>query len=233
MRLVVMLLMLIMSVSAWAGTFKDDFEDGNWNGWQVVAMDSWDTNVGDRISIAEGILSIDSMDKPERLTILAIVGDWKDYSFSADMRIVKAESGGDDAGGIIISRFDDISSYGSYYIMGCTRHGLWGAGSLIKSKSNVNAWVVFLAGVPRIGEWYRLRIDQEGNKISFYINDELKNQSNDSLHPSGGVCLCAYNAIVEFDNVVITGDDIPDVDPSGYAVKPKAKLTATWGRIKE
>ena len=62
-----------MSMSAWAGTFKDDFNDGNWNGWKVVAMDSWDINVADRISIAEGILSIDSMDKPEQQTVLGII----------------------------------------------------------------------------------------------------------------------------------------------------------------
>jgi len=151
------------------------------------------------------------------------------------MRIVKAASGpGDiDTGGGIASRFDDLLSYGEYYIMGCTRHGLWGAGSGIKSKFNINAWMVLLAGgPPQIDEWYRLRIDQKGNKISFYIDDELKNQSNDDLHPSGGVGLYAYNAIVEFDNVVITGDDIPDTGPSGYAVKPKAKLTATWASMK-
>jgi len=189
MRLIIILSMFLMSMSAWAGTFKDDFNDG----------------------------------------------DWKDFSFSADMRIVKAESGaGDiDTGGGIAFRFDDLLSYGEYLIMGCTRHGLWAAKSGIKSKFDISAWVVPLAGgPPQIGEWYRLRIDQEGNKISFYINDELKHQANDDLHQSGGVCLYAYNAIVEFDNVVITGDDIPDAGPSGYAVKPKAKLTTTWASMK-
>jgi len=213
MRLIIILSIFLTSLSAWAGTF----------------------NVWDRISIVDGILSIDSMDKPEEPTALCIIRNWKDYSFSADMRIAKAESGGGniDTGGLIVSRVEEQLSYSGYWIMGCTRHGIWGAGSLIKSKFNVNAWVVFLAGVPRIGEWYRLNIDQEGSKISSYISDELKHQANDDLQKSGGVCLVAYNAIVEFDNVVITGDDIPDVGPSGYAVQPKAKLAATWGEIKK
>ena len=42
----------------------------------------------------------------------------------------------------------------------------------------------------------------------------------------------AYNAIVEFDNVVITGDEIPDGGPSGYAVEPAVKLATSWGTIK-
>jgi len=89
-----------------------------------------------------------------------------------------------------------------------------------------------LPGGPQLGEWHRIRIDVVGNEISFYIDDKLQHQRNDNLHTSGGVFLYAYNAIVEFDNVVITGDDIPDVGPSGYAVQPKSKLTSTWGRLK-
>ncbi|MBM3240781.1 sigma-70 family RNA polymerase sigma factor [Candidatus Poribacteria bacterium] len=154
-------LLLGSATLARAGTFKDDFNDGDWKGWKVVATDSWDTNVGDRISIADGILRIDSMDKPEQQTILSIIRDWKDYSFSADMRVIKAELGAGDihTGGGIASRFDDLLSYGEYYIIGCTCHGLWGAGNGIKSKFNILAWVVSWGGPPLIGEWYRLRID--------------------------------------------------------------------------
>ncbi|MBM3239705.1 hypothetical protein FJZ31_25760 [Candidatus Poribacteria bacterium] len=93
-----------------------------------------------------------------------------------------------------------------------------------------------MPGGPQIGEWHRIRIDVVGNEISYYIDDKLQHQVNDNLHKSGGVFLYAYHAIVEFDNVVITGDDIPDVGPSGYPIKqpvqPKSKLTSTWGRVK-
>jgi hypothetical protein len=64
--------------------------------------------------------------------------------------------------------------------------------------------------------------------IGTYFNKvELEYQRDDSLHPSGGACLSVFDAIVEFDNVVITGDDIPNVGPSGYAVEPEAKLSTT------
>ena len=44
--------------------------------------------------------------------------------------------------------------------------------------------------------------------------------------------LVAYFAIVEFDNVVIKGPDIPDAGPSGYSVILRGKLAATWCEIR-
>lgn len=93
------------------------------------------------------------------------------------------------------------------------------------------AWEFKLPSHP-LGEWHRLEIATIGNEISFYIDGELQFQTNDDLHPSGGVMLFAYDSITEFDNVIITGDDIPNVGPSGYAVEPEAKLATTWGAIK-
>jgi hypothetical protein len=90
-----------------------------------------------------------------------------------------------------------------------------------------------LPGTPKVGKWYRLKIVSTGNIISFYVDGELLFERKDDLHPSGGVSLWAYNAIVEFDNVVITGDEIPDMGPSGYVVQPQGGLTASWGVIKK
>ena len=93
-----------------------------------------------------------------------------------------------------------------------------------------------LPGTPEVGRWYRLEIKVTGNKVSFYVDDELLLERRDDSNPSGGVSLWAYDAIVELDNAVITGDDIPNVGPSGYPnkylVQPKSKLTSTWGRVK-
>ena len=47
----------------------------------------------------------------------------------------------------------------------------------------------------------------------------------------------AFNSTtVHFDDVVITGDDVPDMNMSGedmdFSVEPKAKYTTTWAAIK-
>ena len=89
-----------------------------------------------------------------------------------------------------------------------------------------------LPGEPQVDQWYHLEIDAEGNNISFYIDGELVLQKEDEWNPSGGVGLWAYDAAVEFDNLVVTGEEIPDIGPSGYAVEPSAKLAATWGGIR-
>ena len=123
-----------------------------------------------------------------------------------------------------------LNSFGCYYIHGADC--MWHALSQAKGKVHNEAWRVMLPGGPNIGEWYRLRIDVVGDEISFCIDDELQLKRNDNLHLSGGVTLYAYNAIVEFDNVAITGEEIPDGGPSGYAVDPEARLATTWGLIK-
>jgi len=83
----------LLSLSAWAGTFRDNFEDGNWKGWEAIAKPLWDTNVADRVSVVEGVLSLDHLNKPGQSLRLLIDEDWKDYSFSADFRIVEVEPG--------------------------------------------------------------------------------------------------------------------------------------------
>ena len=101
-----------------------------------------------------------------------------------------------------------------------------------KGEVQREVWIANLPGGPQIGEWYRVKIDVVGNSISYYVDGKLLHQAKDNLHSSGGVNLYAYNASMEFDNIVITGDEIPDAGPGGYAVQPIAKSATTWGRIK-
>ena len=232
MRLIVVVMSLVlMSISSWAGTFRDDFEDGDWDGWTAVATLTWDTNVADRVSVVDGVLRLDHYDTPGYTLALSIDEDWRDYSFSADMRLVKTEPGAPGLGGGISSRVEALDSYGSYYIHGAISS--WYAACEAKSKVSSDVWLIALPGNPWIGEWHRLRIDSVGNDISYYVDGELQHQAKDDLHSSGGVNLYAYNAIVEFDNVIITGDDVPDGGPGGYTnIQAKVRLATNWGKLK-
>jgi hypothetical protein len=95
MRLIIVLFVFLLSMPAWAGTFKDDFEDGNWKGWEAVEGATWDTNVAKQVSVVEGVLSLDHLNKSGLNLLLCIIKDWKDYSFSADMQIVEVKPGAD------------------------------------------------------------------------------------------------------------------------------------------
>ena len=99
MRLTIVTLSLVLlSVSSWAGTFKDDFEDGNWRGWEIGAGPNINFDAEERFSIVEGVLRVDA-----RVPITDSVGYnvgiglkrrlWGDYDFSADMRIVQPDPG--------------------------------------------------------------------------------------------------------------------------------------------
>lgn len=120
--------------------------------------------------------------------------------------------------------------FGDYHLHGAPCS--WNAvNDLSKRKLDMHAWVRVLPGAPQIGKWYNLKITTIGDEISFYIDDELKHQTKDAMYSEGGVILYAYNAVVEFDNVVITGDEIPS--EIGQAVEPETKLTTTWGMVKK
>ncbi len=85
MRLTVALSLFLMSVSAWAGTFTDDFEDGDWKGWEADAIDG--------VSVVDGVLRLDHINKPGFSVALSTGDDWEDYSSSANVRLVKTEPG--------------------------------------------------------------------------------------------------------------------------------------------
>ena len=94
MRLVAVLFLFLLPVSVWAGTFTDDFEDGDWAGWTAIASLIWDTDVADRVSITDGVIRLDHVNKSGFSLSLLTGKDWEDYSFSADMRLVAVEPGG-------------------------------------------------------------------------------------------------------------------------------------------
>ena len=121
--------------------------------------------------------------------------------------------------------------YGCYYIAGANCN--WWAACEPKAEVHREEWIVELPGGPQTGKWYQVGVDVAGDNISYYVDGKLYYEVSDNMHSSGGVSLFAYNAIAEFDNVVIKGDDIPDVRPVGYAVKPGTKLAITWGQVRK
>ena len=98
MRLVAMIVFLILlSISSWAGTFRDDFEDGNWNGWVPFGGAFVKEIEDERLSVIDGVMRIDAivpiMDTARYEMGIRLLRDWEDYSFSADMRMVKVDLG--------------------------------------------------------------------------------------------------------------------------------------------
>jgi hypothetical protein len=121
------------------------------------------------------------------------------------------------------------------YLLAAASCGWKAWGTAVLNGKGVFIWGesgIDLGGIRQLGKWYRLEIKAIGDNISLYIDDKLVLEREDNFNPSGGASLWAFDSIVEFDNIIITGDGIPNVGPSGYAVEPKAKLSTTWGAVK-
>jgi hypothetical protein len=52
------------------------------------------------------------------------------------------------------------------------------------------------------------------------------------LSEKGWIGIGAGGSEVHFDNFVITGDEVLDAGPSGFAVSSAGKLAYTWGEIR-
>lgn len=228
MKIALILCALMFAIPSFAGTFRDDFEDGNWAGWEIFP------DIRERFSIINGVMRLDNLNKPEFGVNLHIMGNkWRDYSFSTDMRIVEVEPNAW-AGGAVFLRWDrDIGPFEDYTLFGAVING-WNARCNTERNGNIDTvWNINLPiASPQVGTWYRVEIKAIGNEISFYVNNKLQHKQKDDRHQKGGTGCIALYAIVEYDNVVIEGPDIPDIGPSGFGVCSANKLTITWGQLR-
>lgn len=75
MKGIAILYMLLIAISVWTGTFRDDFEDGNWQGWQIADLDggvsTW--------TVEDGILVCN---RPNIASSYLMIGErnWRNYS---------------------------------------------------------------------------------------------------------------------------------------------------------
>lgn len=81
--------------------------------------------------------------------------------------------------------------------------------------------------------WYTARIECEGNHYRMFLEDKLVFECEEgSPEDAYGVAgFGVRNCEAHFDNIVITGDSIPD--RSMTAVSSKSKLATAWGSIKK
>lgn len=85
----------------------------------------------------------------------------------------------------------------------------------------------------KVGQWYRFKETVKGDKFTLFIDGENILTFNEGQLANGKVGFGALGCKARFDNIVITGDDVPDAGPSGFWVEPKDKLPITWAKIKD
>jgi hypothetical protein len=84
----------------------------------------------------------------------------------------------------------------------------------------------------KLDTWYHLRSVMEDNTFRLHVDGKLTSSFNSAQIPTGRIGITIGGCIAAFDNIVITGPDVPDAGPSGYAVNPKDRLATLWGHIR-
>lgn len=234
---VIGLTLFLQLTSAWAGTLRDNFDDGNLNGWRSFKGQANNLPVDQSAQwfVEEGELVHISKDVCMWASILGI-GDntWRDYEFECQFRMEKFFLPG--CGFLPLVgfgvHFDEPKEFinGLDIVVGTGGGGVW---NLPFCERFFQGNHVQLGGVGNIsleqGKWYTAKIIVKGNSYKMFVDNRLLCDNKSDFPDAGAAGLMGKNGEVHFDNVVITGNDIPDLDMN---VSPRGKLATTWGEMK-
>lgn len=206
--------LLILSTSVFAGTWKDDFEDGILADWKEAGADTkWSESKGVVVS------ELPQAESGNRRFLVTGDASWENYTVTVNLRVVNLV-GGDWCG--ILLRYNNEDSYHWFGLS--VAWTSYAAGTADETKEQENLRVGF-------GQWYELRAEVENDNFKFFVNDELVLEFVDSILLSGQVGLYTQNSMTEFDDFSVTGPEIPDGGP-GFPVETKDRLATTWSKIK-
>jgi hypothetical protein len=201
-----------------AGTFSDDFDDGDLAGWKC--------NMAFGVSVVEGELCFKSKDP-----LVAKIGEplWREYSLQAQMKIIEFVNGGWFSIRLMQGKTDDISGY---YEIRISQEDI-----LVSAYLNNRRVESFLIPTNiKESVWQNLVVEPADGAVSFFLDDIMIAQLND-WGLSGYVDMCSTKGThVHVDNVIISGENVPNTGPSGlnsFASESRAKLKITWGEIKK
>ena len=219
-----MLIGLLGFSPSWAGTFIDDFEDGDLEGWLQLpeVQMTW--------RVIDGELEC-SWRRPESLWLVTGEPSWTDCTIEYDVRLLQDHGPGDVD---LLARVDPKKfSEGYIFVIGD-----W-AGASEAFVQRLPNWDI-KARNPfnplKLDKWHHLKLEAEGENFTFWINGEIALEYQDNVIHKGMVGLGLANYTARFDNVIITGPDVPDVTPptwKGQLVEPAGKLATTWGHIRK
>jgi len=231
---IVALTLFLLAGSTWAGTFSDNFNDGNMDGWTLFRPPFGPPN--STWKIENGELVLEAVDTP----IVFLIGEstWKNYTVRVKAKMVKHQYDVDWAEGILLPiRFNPqlnlylfgVGTTGSDVPISKDKrvfagYGQDGSAALLHNEFEPFEW--------QLDTWYDLRLTAEGDEFKLYVNNTLVLDYTDNTHPTGSVGIgacCIRGTTVHYDDFSVTGDDVPG---TVAAVDPRAKLATTWGAIK-
>ena len=123
--------------------------------------------------------------------------DWTDYTYEADVEVLKAEARKEWCSGIFFR--GDTTCTNTYAFRFNTNSMLevckWDNGVFY----SIDKWE--FESEP--GSIYRMKVEAKGNHFTFYVNDEKVNEIVDDTHKRGSVGLYTFYLPARFDNLLV------------------------------
>lgn len=204
-------IMFLFSTICLAGTFRDNFNDGDAKGWIIEenAPSKWEVkNGGYRGTIAKNVESIALIGEP----------DWEVDSIEVKIRDVQG------SWLAIVFRYQDLNNFESWWLNIPNKTlEAWPKVGNYEGSARTTAIVAF---DPQKEFAIKIIIDKntftaffDGKKAGDYTNDKFK---------AGKVGLLVWESSATFDDVVIEGKNVSNL----MSVSPQRKQTLLWGAIK-
>lgn len=221
--------MVMLPTISQAGTLRDDFNDGNMNGWDTtsaVTSGTWKVESGEVVI------------NPKNGVVTLLIGEdnWKDYTIRVRAKIVKnhirASSNGILEGlGIIVRNFGIYPQAKCYLLSMLNFSDYRGMAAYYTPSGITGIWITDKPFSLELGKWYDIKIVVEGNQFRYSINDETVVEFKHDGVPTGKVGISAFytETTAYFDDFYVTGNDIQDTLTS---VSSKDRLANAWGKLK-
>lgn len=208
---IIVIITLLLPINGWAGTFKDNFNDGDAKGWKIEenGPGKWEVkNGGYRGSIASGVESIALVGEP----------DWEVDLIEVKIRDVQG------SWLAVVFRYQDINNFDAWWLdISSKRLEAWPKMGDYEGNARVSVAVPF---DPQKEFTLKIIIDKnnfsvffDGKKVGDYTNDKFK---------TGRVGLLVWESSATFDDVIIEGKNISGL----MVVSPHKKQPLLWGEIK-
>ena len=214
---------LLLPALAYAGLVRDDFTDGNDDGWEVINGD-WE--VAEETYVQLG-LEGDFV----QLASTIIQSPWEFSAGAIEVTILYDEgSDGAEIPAILYRLTDERNGYA--FRLGSDRLEIGRYVDGTYDNIRGDAFPIDIA------EPVVIKLDVDGIFTKVYYNGVLKSRIGD---PNGkgtekgriGLAVFDPSAPISFDNVIIEGPGVFPFAAISQAVDPDEKLSIAWGQIKE
>ena len=229
---------------AFAGTFMETFENEDLEDWQE--LNAHDAFPG-TWEVLDGELE---MTNPGGGARLLTTGDetWQDYSIEVNVKPLEKRGPGnisivarvEGSRAVWCSISDLFLNDPESKVMCLSRDFAENTGILLYIKPH---------RLLKLNKWSKLKLTVSEDHFIFEINEKKVAETGDPFvllhddggfmlkagniasHPTGGAGFGLANYTARFDNITVTGEDIQN--KGGLSVTPRARLTTTWGQLKE